>query len=297
MKRSILILLAMLGMMNTIQAQSYHPLLNNSSWYVNKRNFAVDEDFWVYYVKDTTISSMTYQMYTDSNVNYTSFVREDTSTRQVHRNHNGSDELLFDFSLQVGDSVALGDGFTYHVWHVDTVTVMNSGQRKRMYLRFPNSIPILRSQSWIEGVGMIERPLRPPFNLPSDPAFSLRCSHQDGDNIYNWGIQGTGTPDTCPPDAYAPPDTSGEPTHVGMVPDQGNPLVFPNPVERELNIELPTGFGSATIVLRDQKGRIVHANEHVNGSVVKISTGGLPSGIYMLEIANTKQVDRRLIFR
>jgi hypothetical protein len=113
--------------------------------------------------EEEIINNKTYRMVleaTDSlhtNWDITGYIREDTLSRQVFFIKWGGEGLLYDFSLQVGDSVTIDNyyaGFedvTLICGNIDSVNI-NGQFKKRIYLYrfYPSDYP---ADIWIEGIG------------------------------------------------------------------------------------------------------------------------------------------------
>lgn len=178
---------------------SYFPLLNNSSWAITTSTFSGTSISVMSQGPDLTINGQTYAEFQDPTVYSTvNYIREDITTKKVYRNVNGVDELLFDFSLSMGDTIILGDGKTYTVTSIENINV-SGGMRKKINLVHFEGTFAGNSETWIEGVGNINHPLKPNYeaNL-SDPAVYITCSAQAGIVIYNHGIaNGQAQPSDC----------------------------------------------------------------------------------------------------
>ena len=116
---------------------------------------------------DTNLNNVIYKkvMITDQfSTCLAGFLREDTSARKVYfvNTTGGSDELIYDFSLNAGDSLSLNffqSGFfssgNFTVDSISTVTI-TAGLRRIFYLT--NHARPAYSLEWIEGVGSPEHP-------------------------------------------------------------------------------------------------------------------------------------------
>lgn len=174
-----------------LQAQIYYPMLDSlNRWTVLNNAFVVspphdDENNMesincqypdYSYIKsnftanvDTVINGMAYKIVELSDlfsVCTYGYVREDVSVQKVYFMDNmfNPEEVLYDFTLQTGDSINLNFyflGFSYFnsgLFFVDSVTQFNTvnGLRKMICLsqNTPNANPLY----WLEGVGYIGHP-------------------------------------------------------------------------------------------------------------------------------------------
>jgi hypothetical protein len=111
------------------------------------------------------------------------FVREDSIARKVYFKDNvGNNEiLLYDFSLQVGDT--FNPVVTYcspyyaagaYILDSITTTTIQAGQRRVFWLNIPNSIQ--QPMKWIESVGAVTSVFYSYAALYYSPAFLYDCN-------------------------------------------------------------------------------------------------------------------------
>ena len=254
-----------------INSQNYIPMLNNSSWNVTTANFGSSYDVIIDSGIDVTIGSYTYKKFTDPTIYSTdNYIREDIPNKKVYRYVNGSDELLFDFGLDVLDEIVLGDGKTYRVTSVTNINVLN-GVRKRIHLVHFIGTIAANSETWIEGVGSSFHPLKPRYELTlSDPYIYLTCSAQNGTIVYNHGIaNGSSTETDC-----SMLLNIDEFTSIDLV------TIYPNPAIDFIQLEQLKSIKKYSIYnilgIEVLKG-IISPNE-------KINISNLKSGLYFLKV-------------
>jgi hypothetical protein len=63
----------------------------------------------------------------------------------------------------------------------------------------------------------------------------------------------------------------------------GQVLVYPNPAHARLHVQLPTGFGPATVTLLNALGQLV-LSQAVAGGQATVETSGLAAGVYSLRM-------------
>ena len=172
---------------------TYAPFLNNSKW-LNSDTYGghgyVNDLFQ--YVKDTLYSGNVYQMfsdygiyipgiYNDPNISagYKGFklFREDTIAKKVYIPlFPNSEKLLYDFSLNIGDTLPVNSGIigTYYLTLIDSV-LTQVGFRKRF--TFTLNLSPFRTVVWIEGVGNISSTTQNYYSTASQS--SVVCNYQN----------------------------------------------------------------------------------------------------------------------
>ena len=102
-----------IGFFFTTTAQSYRPILGDSSiWYAVDEHQGVYNGYFYYANEDTVIDNKTYTFLDGFHFNKNVYLREDTINRKFYyRQKRGfkanEDVLLYDFSLNAGDSMLL----------------------------------------------------------------------------------------------------------------------------------------------------------------------------------------------
>ena len=261
-------------------AQPYVPMLNNSTWNLVSSNFGGNQNLILGPGTDAVIGSYAYKKYTDPTIYSTdNYVREDVAAKKVYRNVNGVDQLLYDFSLQVGNHITLSDGRDYTVSSITNVNV-NGGQRRMFYLINYIGTFAGHSETWIEGVGSSRHPLKPAFEMYlSDPYIFTSCSAQNGVNVYNSGIaNGQPTPTDC-----------SMLLGIEAVPTQS--VVFsPNPFRTQLFVTSNSDFENATIKIFNAVGQLVREINNINSGNVTIERENLACGIYLAQLTQNEKV-------
>jgi hypothetical protein len=262
----------------SIYSQNYIPFLNNSSWYVQVSTQMGPEYIWIEEGIDTVIGSFTYKKFIDV-YGAEIYVREDITTKRVYRRINNSDVLMFDFNLQVGDSITLGNGNLYSVSSISNINV-NGGQRRMFYLNNLSN-PFFAGERWIEGVGNDNHPLRPFFELPSDPAYNIRCSYQDGISVYNFGLANGGIATTCPT------------TTMSIIKQNLNSQkvqIFPNPFSNETTLKFEIDVINCNLEMFDSIGQKVKEINNINTNEIILKKDNLVNGIYLLVLKQNGKI-------
>lgn len=143
------------------RAQSYHPFIDtNKVWSVVEGYSLFTYNTYYYKLKgDTTINNTTYKKMLstiDSNLVYWQYIaalREDSLQRVYISQYNQPEKLLYNFNLQIGDTVQYSQICNLVLNTIDSVQLINGEFRKR-YLFFNSP-----SYQWIEGIGSEDGPL------------------------------------------------------------------------------------------------------------------------------------------
>ena len=273
MKTKLLITLLLLTLfVENSFSQNYIPMLDNS-WNIVRAGFGGGQNLIINPGVDIIIGSFTYKKFIDPTSNTEVFLREDIATKKVYRRVNGNDQLLYDFNLQLSNSITLS-GSTYTVTAVTDVNV-NGGTRRRISLS-----NVFSSETWIEGIGSNRHPLKPTFEMPSDPYIYLTCSQQNGVNVYNHGIA-NGQP--------TPTDCSMLLSIEDMKYSNQKINFFPNPFKNKLTITTELNFENSTLKIFNSLGQLVKEINNLNGQTITLERGNLESGIYFAQITQNNK--------
>lgn len=251
----------------------YQPFLNNSSWNVKVFSFMGATDYIINSGTDVVIGSFTYKKINDPMSGLDIYIREDVAAKKVYTRKNNVDELLYDFSLPVSGTFVTPGGSMYTVTSITNVPVNGGGTRKRFHL--DNGF---FGFNWIEGVGNPEHPLRPDYELPSDPAIMLYCSAQNGVLIYNKGLADGNPPTDC--------------SALGI--DENNlaaAISFsPNPFTTELHINASFDLENVSLKLYNSVGQIVKQVENITLLDYALQRESLSGGLYFLQLSRNNKV-------
>lgn len=119
------------------------------------------------------------------------FFREDSQHKIYRYNENG-DELLYDFSLEVGDTFEIGylinqDPCSWEIDQIDSLELNNGEFRKRFTLKrsdqsFP--IPPVDYIYWVQGIGCLSSLTQFSGTCNFDFSLKLICFMENGDYLY-----------------------------------------------------------------------------------------------------------------
>ncbi len=208
---------------------------------------------------DSLVDGVSYKvMYTTRNEDLTGWsvcgVIRETEDRQVLYRRDGSsyDEILYDFSMEVGDTIIMnGSGF-YPDWMfvVETNEILINGEpRKQIVLEYPWG----DHEVWIEGIGSLYGIIDSGSLFLMGGSTNLLCYYEDGDLIWQNTTPGY---DECYMVYPTPPTPPG--------PSQGF-------VEGWL--EIPTGATENLYGVACLNGHEVVACGE-NGKILKTTNGG-----------------------
>lgn len=280
MKANLLLAtILLLASFGAASAQEYKPFLNNSSWIVNDWVSCCmpPEVHTINEGSETVIGGYTYTVFDDpfplqdSGANIpTVYLREDVAQQRVYKLVAGVDTLLYDFSLENGDTVSQF-GFTFTAT-VDQIAV-NNGFRKRITLR---SIELYHDeqlkQIWIEGVGTTAHPFYPERNMyavtSSGGGYQIRtrCSFQNGEHVY-------GNANCAPTIA------------LGTLAETAAAIGFaPNPFVSVLTVSSTVALQNATLRLYNMQGQLIREHNNLNGKSNTVYRENLNTGLYLLQV-------------
>ena len=191
-----LIALMMMGGM-TMKAQDYHPIVEDGKqWNVlfsypwnppEPQHKHTD----IYKIEgDTLVDGVSYKvMYTTRNEDLTGWsvcgVIRETEDKQVLYRRDGAsyDEILYDFSMEVGDTIIMnGNGFYPDMMFVvETNEILVGGEpRQQIVLEYPWGA----QEVWIEGIGSLYGIVDSGSLFLMGGSTDLLCYYEDGDLIW-----------------------------------------------------------------------------------------------------------------
>jgi hypothetical protein len=208
--------------------------------------------------------------------NYIGAIRQDISAKKVYyADYNGTENLLYDFSLQTGDISGIdssnGVYDSIRVIAVDSVLVSGSYNR-RFILKSDRDPPNNTPGNIIEGVGN-EAGILSEYTGGFEFSNQLLCLA-----LHNVPVYPDGAANPSPGCAY--------PVGIGELKNGEITLtVMPNPVSEHIFIKCNDGF---TLEILDNKGCLVLQRKDVPGNETRIDLSDYASGIYFIRISNKK---------
>ena len=179
-------------------SSDYIPMLENSSWY--SIDYIFEPPAYAFICKnmgDTIIGEHKYSIIRKFtldadkpelyNTTATLYMYEDIENQMVYQYipHQQKDILLYDFSLQVGDTFPHYSNLIL----TDISYIENSGyKRKQLTFTDPQSDPTVWGDTaiWIEGIGNYTD-MTYPVALSGADFAKIVCVHKDGDVVYDAG--------------------------------------------------------------------------------------------------------------
>lgn len=214
-------------------------------------------------------------------------LREDTTARQVYFLLDSTEYLLYDFSLELGDTVTIystlpGNGdlnfnpLQVTVSLVDTIVDLNNISRKRLWLNIPPTPSFFIAGPWVEGIGGETGfvPISNNISIALTP--TLLCAWSDGVQIYT-----NDSFDSC---YYRWIGVETFSNHVSHL------KTYPNPTNDVLHVSFTVDNGEpCTVLIRDLQGKTLREEpmqNNGNEQMARLELQDLPNGMYLLEIRN-----------
>jgi len=240
-----------------------------------------------YYNEDSVVNFINYQkiyFYRDElgmgEVEFAGLIREEEKKTYFIYPSQEKETLMYDFSLETGDSIAL-----YDYWlqaYLDTFLVVNTEfieinniPRKKIDLAL-NWNKSLIVYTWIEYIGS-DYGLFYPLNMVSGGARTLLCFYEDDELIYK-------NP------KYSECFYEGDfPTGIhDIIPTDKKPILYPNPVENILHIKGDTEVRKVEIFDISGK-RVLQQSFEGDKTITEINVAQLDRGTYIVRIFNRQR--------
>lgn len=177
--RNCFLLVVILLFQNVNAQKKYHPLLKNTSWCVNNGFFWLERNDWYDAVSDSVVSSVTYKkfMHKPPNNGGITLLREDTVLKKVWKFDGTKEILLYDFNLNVGDTLYYVNINTIKLVlvKIDSINI-KAGWRQRFIFNDGTII--------IESVGSLFFPSE-IRNIVQDDNRGVICCFQQNLNTYS----------------------------------------------------------------------------------------------------------------
>jgi hypothetical protein len=271
MKRNYLILTIFLLGINTLSAQNYHPFPDTNATWCDIRyddGWPVPNYYYFFYKTNgkANINDTLYTVISDQDNLTSCYLREENKKVFCKLGSDSQEFVLYDFGLQVGDTMALFDLHGGMFWNgvVDQVDSVLIGLK--FHKRFHIECPEWHSCLFIEGIGADLGFMY--CDVPwVDVYGNLLCFSQD-DTIYETGGSGAFTPGNCW-------------LYIGLEENStGEIVVYPNPASEFIYL---TGYEKSRLELTNLPGMIIRQS-----GLNSMFVGDLKEGVYLLQVFSEK---------
>lgn len=254
----------------------YHSMLSESHYWRGVVYGWGTNDYYQHIDGDTTIAFNTYKkVYTSSTLNGTQYLmgmlREELDSGKVYM-LNGTESLLYDFSLGEGESTTIhgaGAEMVITITDVDSVMV---GNELRKRLSFQDA---WGPSYWIDGVGSSYGPFDAALGPIADYSPQLLCFYENNSIVWSNPVSSQ----SC--DAQLS-TKSFEDLKIE---------VNPNPFDEGFVIRTNyTGGENFKMSIYDLAGRQVHQQQLMGNSQQMVSLPDLPAGLYLLTLSRNDNV-------
>jgi hypothetical protein len=258
-------------------------------------------------------SSGVYCILKGNNVADSAWIREDTISHKVYAKiirsswitPDTDEVLLYDFSLQVGDTFKMAAGingaatFEHIVSSIDTIMVGNIAHKLFHFSGLSNPT---RPYDVIEGIGCLQGPLHPYFPFLFEERRELYCFSTGGTNPYlNPAPSSVTTFDFTPVGI----EERSTPFHnintcslldIEGVKNLAALSIFPQPASNNVTVKLPPALETGTAILTDIAGQIIFKRKFSEQKQIIIAHPAR-AGIYYLSIQGRNSITtEKLVF-
>ena len=287
MKKYYLLILG-ISLINLAFCQDYYPFPDtNAIWNSKYDGYygSFKERFGLY--GDTTINNQVYKkvyrIEDDSTLNlnnmtYYAAIRENTS-KQIFVKLTDFDEdiLIYDFSLNIGDTVISNSPYGYLnydicvIADIDSIEVENNQYRKRF------KINDWELDYWIEGIGSIDGLFHPIMEYIIGTYSDLLCLKDNDTAVYINNPEC----DKCFCTLYTPIEELAKNTECINI--------YPNPTTANIHIDFEFKKGLSTIRLINSNGNLIESRI-TNLFPIQLNIENLPKGIYLIQLNTEKEI-------
>ncbi|MDP8204436.1 MAG: T9SS type A sorting domain-containing protein [Candidatus Tenebribacter mawsonii] len=295
MKKTYLVLILTL-ITFSIYSQNYYPFPDSNAIWNDKSYWSPHTWIQRYGVYgDTTINNQLYnQLYLiedDSTINinnmtYYAAIREnDTKQIFVKLRDYDYEILIYDFSLNVGDTIISNSPNGYLNWgtciitDIDTIEIENNHYRRRFKINNYGE-----SEYWIEGIGSKGGLFFPISDYLTGTINDLLCFKHNDTAIYLNNPEC----DKCFCKLYTPIDELTRNTEYINV--------YPNPTKANIHIDFELEKGLSTIKLINFNGTLIESRI-TNSFPIQMNIENLPNGIYLIQLNTEKEIFTKKIIK
>ena len=285
MKR-ILTSLVLLVAAITVNAQNYTPFPSSNAIWTQREGQGDTTPIYMCYgitTEDTTLNIVTYhKLFRSADTLFqpsecVGGLREDSMKRIFYRDFaSGQEHMLYDFSVQPGDTVDHNPGSAGLVDFIDSVDVSGVYHKRINFKSFGGNAWIYGS--WIEGIGnaSLGGLLNSAFLQPTcDCAQNMLCFKQNNAWAYHNPVFAS---TNCVNDALAVKNIAPAKTSV---------TIYPNPVTGSSTLRIDGLASQGMVNIYNLTGALMHSYVVSNNSSITINRSEYPSGIYYYRLNGT----------
>ena len=326
MKKHIVTLLIVSVVAGVSAQDAYHPITEGCIWSVSNEKYMT--------AGDTVLNGKTYlKIYRQEgnlpfefsldNAEFFAAIRNDSAEKKVYayvpagtwirnlsdysviQTDSAMDVLVYDFSLEIGDTLTyyiMGDvvakavsvrtesasiyvgrqgysSVSHQYTAEDSVVYLSDNSARRQILLQGLSYST-QNDLWIEGIGGIRGFDEGPQLIISDYGKkTLLCFSDNSGVTFQTEYDLDNEPNDCFSNGFG-----GDVTERTIRPIS----VYPNPTDNLLTVELSNGAGIANAVLYDLQGRIVADMSNAGGHpTATVNVRNVPAGVYLLRVTDT----------
>ena len=238
MKKAIVIILLTIGAVG-LRAQGLKPLVAEGKQWNVVYTYApwppVNRVTDAYKMEgDTMVEGAAYKkLFSTRSEHFTNWelcgvLRETEEGRVFHRKYNwnhtfGEEHILYDFTLQPGDSICYNSTDRLMLLSVDDIVLEDGSVRKRYYFQYYCGWWMDEYETWIEGMGSNLGLVNPGSRFLVGGEYDLLCYYEDDDLVWQHpvfnscylGSDGLDENETAAPVSVYPNPTTGRVTVTG----------------------------------------------------------------------------------
>ena len=286
MKRILLLTIIVLAFQLVLSAQNF--VSPDNQWNVLASGMpqsAITEIFW--FEGDSVVNDMTYQKFWISmdslqTQHFRGLLREESSV-VYYIQPDFSEGVLYDFNLEIGDTISVVSYFCFGrtinltVHDIDTVEYFGM-TRKRWHVGEDQE----PRETWIEGIGSLSGPLYSSYeSCIVCPYWGLLCFHDQGELQYIMPYE---------TDCYQKSVGQNENFEASAL------LVKPNPVKSGSKVFLDSPFKIEEISLFNTSGQLLQKIKPTENGTAILETSQLKPGMYFVTaMAAGKLITQKII--
>ncbi len=302
MKKLVLLLAISLPMLAKAQITDALPIPTDGIWQIVWRSFIINNDRGTesyringeVSVNDTIYHNVELFSYCDPTVPATPalLIREDSSKWYTRNNALESEMLMFDFTMDVGDSISIEScwGFfeapqTLVVTSIDTITMYDGSTRRMWSLVYsPTSDLQGNEEFWIEGIGNIYTWFYHSMSFTCvDINSGLHCFFESDVRKFPSTEFPIGI-DCCNPFSVEEMSTSSF-------------SIFPSPATSQTSLQFESAHIPQSIQIFNATGQLMHSEKVLGRMQMQVNVSEYAKGIYTVRarFESGEEVSEKLV--